>query len=405
MQEMTLDELLETGDANIEQSFILSVERKQFLSAISLLLGVVEKKNIISILSNIKLSAKDGSLTLTATDMDLSICENIGADIRCEGELTVDCKMLSDIVRKMPDAEVHLKYDSSSAQLIIKGKNCTFNLPTIPADEFPNLELSSSDAVSFEIPSADFLRMLEYTKYSIANESNRYNLNGVCLHKSLYEGADRFAAASTDGHRLSYVSVESPLAVIKLNDILVPRKAVFELIKILKEHSRFDNPVVQVSIGSTKAQFVCNNTVLVSKLIDGIFPDYRIFIPEKTIGILTVNRKLLTEVVDRVSTITSENFRAVEFYVTEKRIEFSAHGNSATKAREILEYSDAEDAKLVYKGADFSRGFNPSYLNDILSVVTSDNVEIHFGYDDRTPTMLKEEGVDSAVFIVMPLSG
>jgi DNA polymerase-3 subunit beta len=405
MEEMTLDEMLENHKEISEQSFTLTVDRKQFLSAVSLLQGVVEKKNIISILSNIKLSAKAGSLILTATDMDLSICENIGADIRHEGDLTVDCKMLSDIVRKMPDSEVNLRYDGSSAQLIIKGKNCTFNLPMIPADEFPNLELSSSDAVCFEILSADFLRMLEYTKYSIANESNRYNLNGVCLHKSLYEGADRFAAASTDGHRLSYVSVESPLAVIKLNDILVPRKAVFELIKILKEHSRFDNPVVQISIGSTKAQFVCNSTILVSKLIDGIFPDYRIFIPEKTIGILKVNRKLLTEVVDRVSTITSENFRAVEFHVTEERIEFSAHGNSATKAREVLEYSDSKDAKLLYQGASFTRGFNPSYLSDILSVVTSENVEIHFGYDDRTPTMIKEEDVQSAVFIIMPLSG
>ena len=276
---------------------------------------------------------------------------------------------------------------------------------TISADEFPSLELSSSDAVSFDISSADLLKMLDYTKHSIANESNRYNLNGVCLHKSLYEGADRFAAASTDAHRLSYVSVESPLAVIKLNDILLPRKAVFELIKILKEHSRFDNPLVQISIGSTKAQFACANTILVSKLIDGIFPDYRIFIPEKTIGILKINRKLLTDIIDRVSTITSENFKAVEFRITAEAIEFSANGNSATKARELLEYSDLEDAKVSYEGQDFTRGFNPSYLSDILSVVTSENVEIHFGYDDKTPTMLKEENSDSAVFIIMPLSG
>ena len=305
----------------------------------------------------------------------------------------------------MPDQDVSLRYDPNHFQLVISNKNCTFNLPTIPADEFPSLELSSSDAVCFEISAIDLLRMLDYTKHSIANESSRYNLNGVCLHKSLYEGADRFAAASTDAHRLSYVSVESPLAVIKLNDILLPRKAVFELIKILKEHSKFDNPMVQISIGSTKAQFICSNTILVSKLIDGIFPDYRIFIPEKTIGILTINRKLLTDIVDRVSTITSENFKAVEFKVTADSIEFSAHGNSATKAREVLEYSDIEGSpKVIYQGKDFARGFNPSYLNDIVSVITSQNIEIHFGFDDKTPTMIKEEGIDSAIFIIMPLS-
>ncbi len=405
MEEIILDSLIENDETEVEQSFLLTVNKKSFLSALSLLQGVVEKKNIISILSNIKLLAKNGSLTLTATDMDLSICENIGADIRSEGEITVDCKLLSDIVRKMPDQDINLKYDHNNFQLVITSKNCTFNLPTISADEFPSLELSSSDAVSFDISSADLLKMLDYTKHSIANESNRYNLNGVCLHKSLYEGADRFAAASTDAHRLSYVSVESPLAVIKLNDILLPRKAVFELIKILKEHSRFDNPLVQISIGSTKAQFACANTILVSKLIDGIFPDYRIFIPEKTIGILKINRKLLTDIIDRVSTITSENFKAVEFHITGEAIEFSANGNSATKARELLEYSDLEDAKVSYEGQNFTRGFNPSYLSDILSVVTSENIEIHFGYDDKTPTMLKEENSDSAVFIIMPLSG
>jgi DNA polymerase-3 subunit beta len=219
MEDIILDK--DFGNSNIkEKVFELEVDRKQFMSSLNLVQGVVEKKNIITILSNIKLSASDNILTLTATDMDLSICENIGASIKHGGEITVDCKTLVDIVRKMPDEIVNLHYNSSLSQLILTGRNCTFNLSTLPASEFPNLDLSSTDAVQFEVDSVDLLQMFEYTKHSIANESNRYNLNGVCLHKSLYEGSDRLAAASADGHRLSYISIKSPIDIIKLNDIL-----------------------------------------------------------------------------------------------------------------------------------------------------------------------------------------
>ena len=202
MENSTLNEMLESVNSKEEvgnEFFELEIDRKQFMFALNLVQGVVEKKNIITILSNIKLSAMDNILTLTATDMDLSICENIGASIKHPGEITVDCKTLTDIIRKMPDEIVTLNYNSSLSQLILTGQNCTFNLSTLPATEFPNLDLSSSDAVQFEVDSSDLLQMFEYTKHSIANESNRYNLNGVCIHKSLSEGADRLAAASADG--------------------------------------------------------------------------------------------------------------------------------------------------------------------------------------------------------------
>ena len=176
------------------------------------------------------------------------------------------------------------------------------------------------------------------------------------------------------------------------------------MIKILKDPSKSNFPV-EISISHTKVQFNCRNTILVSKLIDGIFPDYRIFIPEKSIGTLLIDRKILIDVVDRISTVTSDNFRAVQFSVNETAIEVSAHGNSATKAKEVLEYIESEELTINYKGLNFTRSFNPTYLMDILSTVSSKNIEIHFGYNDQTPTLIKEEGEEHSLFVVMPLIG
>ena len=371
------------------------VQTKDLVHALSFANSVVEKRNVLQELNNIKLVVKSGIVEIGATDMDLYLNQEIGAEVLCEGQTTVSTQTLSDIVRKIPDTKIRIKQIADSDKIEITGANCRFELLTLPAIAFPAMEDIDS-SVSLRIPSSELAKVIEYTNFSMSTEETRYNLNGIYMH--VKEG--EFSGVSTDGHRLSIASV---LLDKKTDDfgVIVPRKTVIELLKILKDSKNIQSDI-EVFLSNTKIKFKCNNLVLISKLIDGTFPEYSSFIPTENQNKLTVNAKLLASAIDRVATVTVDKFRAVKLFIGNESMEITASGEAKGAASEVLHYSLEKDNSCNYVGSNVSIGFNPRYLSDVLGAIHTDQVEIFFK-DSFSPVLIKTNLSSKDCFVVMPV--
>lgn len=371
------------------------IETKELFHALTFANSIVEKRNIIAELGNIKLSAKDGSLNIIATDMDLTLRQQLGAQVFEEGETTISTTLFNDIVRKISDKEIKLKQVIGSDELELIGKNCHFKLLTLPADQFPEMDELNAGSV-LTIPCRDFARILDYTQFSMSTEETRYNLNGIYLHVK----GDNFYAAATDGHRLSVtsVSVNSP----KDFGVIIPKKTVQEISKLVKDSKNIQGDI-EISLGLNKIKFTSNNITMVSKLIDGTFPEYDGFIPVSNMNKLIISTKLLADAIERVATVTVDKFRAIKINLTNDFIEITASGEAKGAAIERLEYSQDQSNFCEFdSNVDLSIGFNPKYLSDVLSAVKQNQVELYFN-DPFSPVLIKVTDSPTDNFVVMPV--
>ncbi|HJD63307.1 MAG TPA: DNA polymerase III subunit beta [Rickettsia endosymbiont of Degeeriella rufa] len=372
------------------------VETKTLVQALGFASSVVEKRNVIFELANIKLSAKNGLLELSSTNMDLYLSQKIGVQVVSEGEITVSTKTLNDIVRKLPDSELTLT-DLGTTGLEITGKNYRFNLFTLPVESFPVMDNINPEA-SFKISCADFAKIIESTKFSVSLDETRYNLNGIYLHVKDSE----FYAASTDGHRLS---VSSVALAEKIDDfgVILPQKSAEEILKIVKD-SKNANADIEILLSSNKIKFICNeNVIMLSKLIDGTFPDYSSFIPENSSSKLVINRKIFADTIERIAIITIEKFRAVKFSLSGEALDISAIGEARGNAKEVINSSKEIENFYEYSGeTNLDIGFNPQYLEDVLKAIKSDLVELYFS-SVSAPVLIKFPESPKDIFVVMPV--
>ncbi|MDG1437216.1 MAG: DNA polymerase III subunit beta [Rickettsiaceae bacterium] len=378
-----------------KNSLEIVVQTKDLVHALSFASSVVEKRNVLVGLSNIKLSANSDGLTMGATDMDLYLNQNIGAQVVSEGETTVSTQTISDIVRKIKDSEIRLKQEPNSDKLEITGKNCRFELLTLPALQFPAMEDLDSE-VSVKISCKEFARIIEYTNFAMSTEETRYNLNGIFMHVK----DKSFCGVATDGHRLSISSADLGKEASDFG-VIVPSKTVNELLKIAKDSKNIQSEL-QIFLSSNKIKFKCNNLVLISKLIDGTFPDYSSFIPLDNENKLSINRKLIASAIDRVATVTVDKFRAVKILIDDKNIEITASGEAKGAAKESLSFSEEAADYCNFTGSSVSIGFNPRYISDVLSALDEDRVDIYFK-DAFSPVLIKTAENPNDVFVVMPV--
>jgi DNA polymerase-3 subunit beta len=194
-----------------ENNFSVTVQTTDLAHILSFSSSVVEKRNTLPILGHVKLEAKGNKLYLTATDMDLSICQEIGAEVKKEGQITVHSQTFSDIVRKISDKTISMEYIENGAQLEISAKNCEVTLATLPAYEFPAMDYFTPKS-EFSVPAKTIIMLLECTKFAMSTEETRYNLNGVYLHSIEQDGRFILAAAATDGHRLSTCASDTSIS-------------------------------------------------------------------------------------------------------------------------------------------------------------------------------------------------
>ncbi len=371
------------------------IETKALAHALTFANSVVEKRNIIPELSNIKLTAKDNSVLITATDMDLYLSQNIGAQVIKEGEITVSTQTLTDIVKRIPDQEIKLCVAADEAkQLEVIAKNCHFNLLTLPSSQFPVMEELETESI-LKVSCQNFVRIIDYTQFSVSLEETRYNLNGIYLH---VKGGELYAA-STDGHRLSVASVAIDNA--KEFGVILPRKTVDEIVKIIKDPKNIQLDL-EIYLSVNKIKFTCNNIVLISKLIDGTFPDYSAFIPLENKNKLIINSKVLADVVERIATITVDKFRAIKMLLTPALIEITASGEARGSGKEKIICSKEENNLCEFNGDNIAIGFNPKYLLDVLNAIKNNQIELYF-HDSVSPVLIKIKNSPKDIFVIMPV--
>ena len=391
------DALHATSMASSQQPFTherytmnFTIERAALLRSLAHVQSVVERRNTIPILSNVKIEAAKGRLLLTATDMDLEVVESVAVHTAGPGATTVPAHTLYDIVRKLPDgAEVTFDSGGDAEKLIMRCGRSRFTLPCLPVADFP--VMSGADlAHQFRVSPNALRGLIDRTRFAISTEETRYYLNGIYLHTAKRHGADVLRAVATDGHRLASVEVPLPDGAAGMPGVILPRKTVAEVRKLIDEAA--DDIVI--ALAETKIRFTFNDAVLTSKLIDGTFPDYEKVIPTGNEKQLDVDTKLFADAVDRVSAISSEKSRAVKLAVANGTLVLSASSPEYGSATEELE--------VDYAGEALEIGFNSRYLLDIAQQIEGASARLLMA-DASSPTLLREVGDESAIYVLMPM--
>jgi DNA polymerase-3 subunit beta len=351
--------------------------------------SVVERRNTIPILSNVKIEAAEGRLTLNATDMDLDMVDSVGANVETPGAITVSAHTLYDIVRKLPEGSQVELNASGDGQMQLSAGRSRFTLSCLPTDEFPVLS-GGELPHNFNVTAAELRSLIDRTKFAISTEETRYYLNGIYLHKADRDGVDVLRAVATDGHRLASVEAPLPAGSENIPGVIVPRKAVTELRKLIDE----SGDEVAISMSESKIRFSFDNAVLTSKLIDGTFPDYQRVIPSGNDKDMEVNCKLFSDAVDRVSAISSEKSRAIKLVLSSGLLALSASSPEHGSAEEEIE--------VTYEGDSVEIGFNSAYLLDITRQIEGDTALVSLA-DGNSPTILREMDDASALYVIMPM--
>ena len=374
----------------------VTLERAALLKSLGHVHRVVERRNTIPILANVLLRAEGQALLLKATDLDLEVTERLPADVGVAGATTLPAHILYEIVRKLPDgAQVSLD-SSGEGQLQLRSGRSRFNLQSLPDSDFPDLATGELGH-GFNLAAQDLKRLIDKTQFAISNEETRYYLNGVYLHTIEVEGHMMLRAVATDGHRLARVEIPAPKGAAGMPGVILPRKAVTEVQKLIED----PGAEVRVEISATKARFTFGDpaaasgqVVLISKLIDGTFPDYVRVIPAGNDKRLVVDRAPFAAAVDRVSTISSERGRAVKLALTDSKLTLSVTNPDSGSATEELD--------VDYDSAPIDIGFNARYLLDITEQLESDTVLFKLA-DPGSPTLVQDRDGAAALYVLMPM--
>ena len=362
-----------------------SVAQNDLLDCLNHFQSVVERRNTIPILSNIKIIAENNSLAITATDLALELTENLEANIINSGGITVQSQLFFDIVRKAPSAvEIKVKKDSKTQQIFVFYGKSKFSIPTLPVDDFPVMDQENLD-VNFEIDSSNLINLIDKCKFCMGVDESRQYLNGIYFHTS----GDMITSVATDGHRLSKC-LSTELINHQFEGIIIPKKTVFELSKILESN----NGKIEVSFSKTRLRFVLGKIKILSKLINSSFPDYESVIPKDNDQIMEVDCKSFSETIDRVSTISSEKFRTVKFDISNNSCVVSSFGADKSLGTESIDVN--------YQGSEFSINFNAKYILDVLNLIKEGKVKFYFS-KDTAPTILESDSLKNAIFLIMQM--
>ena len=386
-QSTLIDNDLQVSGVNLE----LKIDRKLLLNTLAHMQSIVERKNILPILSNVRLDCEHGALTITATDMDLLISEKIEAEVIKEGSLTIPAHIFYDIVRKLPgDTMISLKANNTTKnKVVIESGGCKFDLPYLDAVDFPKMDFSTFE-YSFKLPAAEIQSLIDKNKFTMSTEETRYNLNGIYLHVHEKDGNKLLRAVATDGHRLSCVDISLPEGAENSPGVIIPRKSVLELRKILDD----TDSEVTISLSENRMKFSFDSTELLTKLIDGNFPEYEGLIPVSNTHSMRVNKSVFSKAVDRVSTIAFEKSRAVKLVIDGNLLELFVSSEDSSQAKEsIVVESECNDLQI---------GFNARYILETLSIIEGDTVEFRL-LDSFSPAIIKDVDNNSYCHVIMPM--
>jgi len=365
------------------------VKRDILLKSLSYVQGVVEKKNTLPILSNVLLQLKDKKLSIIATDLDIIFYDEISdVEIVKEGSTTTSAAILYDILRKISsDSKLNFELKSEN-KLSLKSENADFTLLCLPTDNFPTFA-DEFEGIDIPLEKNRFLKLLNKTRISISNDDTRHYLNGIFLHITEAHGRNFLTGVATDSHRLSSSSLEIDNTA-DFTSLILPRKTVFQLCSLLSEST--ENLSMQTS--DNKIKFTLGNVKLISKVIDGKFPDYKKVVPTSNDKILVVSSKDFINSIERVASVSLDRKEGVKLIINKNNIQLSVNSANSGEGNEKIEADFSSESLNI--------SFNSKYLIDIASEIEDKNLKINLK-DSVSPVLVEDKSDKNSYYVIMPM--
>lgn len=364
---------------------VLKTPKDVLLKPLQAVAGVVERKHTLPILSNVLVEVIGSRATFVATDLELQISTSLDVEGAADAAFTVAARKMLDICRSLPDAGP-ITLDLADEHLKIQSGKSRFNLQTLPARDFPRLQIPEGEGLLFSLPQGQVKRLLSSVQYAMAVQDIRYYLNGMLLTVQ----GNRLTVASTDGHRLAVDAIDLEQSVADGVEVILPRKTVLELGKLLGD----DDEPLDIQINQSQVVFRRPNFELRSKVVDGKFPDWQRVIPVGHNKIFIIARTLLSQSLIRAAILTNEKYRGARLALSEGSLRIACRNNEQEEAQEEID--------IDYSGEPLDIGFNVQYLQDALNNLGCDSVQCAFG-EPTSSMLITIPGNENFRYVVMPM--
>ena len=364
---------------------LLTASRDQLLAPLQSVSGIVERRHTLPILANVLIEKHGDKLTLLANDMEMQIKTSSAADLGgAEVATTVSARKLQDILRALPDsAQLNLQIEDS--RMVVKAGKSRFTLQTLPAQDYPRMSLPEGEGVRLSLAQRTLRRLFQQVSYAMAQQDIRYYLNGLLM---IADGT-QLRLVATDGHRLGYVATELETSVPKI-EVILPRKTVLELTKQLADT---DDPV-EITLAGNQAVFRLDAIELITKLIDGKFPDYERVIPQAHPKVVVLDRQPLASALQRAAILSNDKLHGVRLVFAKDLLKIASANAEQEEAQEELE--------IPYDYEPLDVGFNVVYLLEVLNNLASEQVELHLN-DASASALVMVPGNPDFKYVVMPM--
>ena len=360
------------------------IARDALLKPLQAVSGIVERRHTLPILANVLLEQREGQLYVTATDLEMQITAHSTLEGKDGQATTVGARKLQDLLRALPD-DATLNVDVTSSKMTVRAGRSRFNLQTLPAADYPRISLGTEQLQTLSLPQRDLRKLFKLAEFAMAQQDIRYYLNGMLL----VVDKGTLQAVATDGHRLSWASLAVPGDFAR-QEVILPRKTVLELGKLLTDG---EEPVT-IDILANQVRFRFENIELVSKVVDGKFPDFNRVIPVGHTKMVELDRMLALAALQRAAILSNEKFRGVRVVLATDLMKIVCTNSEQEEAEEELE--------IDYKGDPLDTGFNITYLLDALQNVNVDKVRFAFG-DANSSALVTMPDRDDYKYVVMPM--
>jgi len=360
------------------------IPRDALLKPLQAVSGIVERRHTLPILANVLVEQKDGKLFLTATDLEMQITAHSEFAGKQDQSVTVAARKLQDLLRALPE-DASLSVETTASKMTVRANRSRFNLQTLPAADYPRINLAQEQQQTIKLPQRDFRGLLKLAEFAMAQQDIRYYLNGMLL--VVDKGS--LQTVATDGHRLSYASLSVPGNYTR-QEVILPRKTVLEVGKLLEE----SDDELTIDLLANQVRFRFANIELVSKVVDGKFPDYNRVIPTGHSKQIDISRTELLQAMQRAAILSNEKFRGVRLVLATDQLKIICTNSEQEEAEEELE--------IDYKGEALDIGFNITYLLDVLHNLATERVLLAFG-DANSSALITMPDRSDYKYVVMPM--
>ncbi|MBN2061041.1 MAG: DNA polymerase III subunit beta [Deltaproteobacteria bacterium] len=367
----------------------IKVERDLIYKSVSRVQNIIEKRSNMPILSMILLSTNDSNIHISATDLEISLRQEIPAKIINPGSITISGRKLFEILKESKSPEIYLKEKDKNWIFISDGKT-KYNLACLPAEEYP-VFIEPEGVVTVELDGKILGEMINKTIYSVTIEEAGFKLSGVYTEKVEKNGKNHLRMVSTDGHRLSMIDKEiNNINELKIQSgVMIPKKGMMELSRLVSDGEKIHFGFQQNNCIAKK-----DNIIFIIRLLETKFPDYNSVIPESAKHSIKVNKEELLEGMKRMIILSNENYKGVKITLNKNNMELVSINPDLGDVQDNME--------IKYDDETLEMGFNSRYFIDVLQAMDSENVELGF-IDDSSPCTIKGEKDEGFLGLIMPM--